>query len=97
MLCAYLNGIYFEFTDKNETIGKQKLRFNGFNTVSYCHAHSLKRNHERQIYYRRYAINFENTSNFHSFDDFKKEDHKAKFMNRLLLFYYGKKIFLIGY
>ena len=73
-------------------IGKQKLRFNGFNTISYCHLHNPKRSNERQIYYRRYAINFENTSNFHSFDDFMKEDHYAKFMNRLSFLYYNKQI-----
>ena len=72
ILCAYLNRIYFNVTDQNSE--KEKLRFNGLNVKTYCFEHTPShiaktRSLMKQIYYRRYAINYDNTSNL-NYDEF---------------------------
>lgn len=66
---------------------KIKLHFNGFNIKSYCWNHDplieyKKRNILQQIYYRRYAINFEDTSIFPTFDDFLKDNYEQRFLSK---------------
>ena len=67
-----MNGIYINITDQN--LENDRLRFNGLNMNAFCLEHTPqhildRRNLTQQIFYRRYAINYDNTSNM-SYEEF---------------------------
>lgn len=65
---------------------KERLRFHGLNNKCFCIEHtpfpySKQRNLMKQIYYRRYAINFDNTSSL-TYEEFCLKYSYEKFSTK---------------
>lgn len=96
ILCAYLNGIYFDVKDQN--LENDRLRFYGLNAKCFCSDHMApekKGKLIKNVYFRRYAINYDNTSNM-TYEEFcirySNEKFSSKFLNNLSIY----KIIFLG-
>lgn len=66
-LCAYLHGLKLEFEQSASSAEPPDYRL-----LIYCNKHFPQRDYQKQIYYRRYALNYDDTCSYQSYESYKQ-------------------------